>query len=134
MLVVRKIRHHNKQCTTTMMIPRKYVHHNSTAYSVTHCPHAGTARPTDTRISLECMYACIYVTLAVGHARAHAWINRPTKSTGKSSGQVHFLHFPMQSSIILVFSSPTPRSWILVTGTSLCHDLAMQDRCTAHIG
>lgn len=63
------------------MIPRKYVHHNSTAYSVTHCPHAGTARPTDTRISLECMYACIYVTLAVGHARAHAWI--------KSSDQVH---------------------------------------------
>ena len=82
------------------------------------------------------MYACIYVTLAVGHARAHAWINRPTKSTGKSSGQVHFLHFPMQSSIILVFSSPTLRSWILVTGTSLCHDLAMHrsHRVVSHSG
>jgi hypothetical protein len=34
------------------------------------------------------------------HARAHAWINRPTKSTGKSSGQVPDVN---ASSIILVF-------------------------------
>ena len=71
-------------------------------------------------------------------ARSSTRMDQIVRPSPRASHQVryHFLHFPMQSSIILVFSSPTLRSWILVTGTSLCHDLAMHrsHRVVSHSG
>jgi hypothetical protein len=51
---------------------------------------------------MECMYAMHLCHTDCRHARAHAWINRPTKSTGRSSDQVPDATFCISQKHILV--------------------------------